>query len=103
MVFITISNKEEAERIGNVLLDKRFIACANIIENVDSRFWWKDKKEKAKESLLIAKTKKNLLGKLIKIVQKEHSYDVPEIIAIPIIAGYKPYFNWISEVTRKND
>ena len=99
MVFITTANKKEAERISRVLLDERLIACANIVGGVDSRFWWKGKKEKARECLLIAKTRKSLFKKLIKVVKKEHSYDVPEIIAIPIIAGYEPYLDWLKDTT----
>ena len=101
MVFITTANKKEAERISRVLLDERLIACANIVGGVDSRFWWKGKKEKARECLLIAKTRKSLFKKLIKVVKKEHSYDVPEIIAIPIIAGYEPYLDWLKDTTLK--
>jgi len=99
VVFITTANKREAERISKVLLDTRLIACANIIKGLDSRFWWKGKKEEARECLLIAKTRKALLNKLIKVVKKEHSYDVPEIIALPIVAGHRPYLDWITDST----
>ncbi|MFC1621301.1 divalent-cation tolerance protein CutA [Candidatus Omnitrophota bacterium] len=99
VVFITTSSKKEAEKISRVLLDTRLIACANIIKGVDSRFWWKGKKEKASECLIIAKTRKALFNKLAKVVKKEHSYKVPEIIAIPIIAGHKPYLDWIASST----
>ena len=100
VVFITTANKREAERISRVLLDARLIACANIIRGVDSRFWWKGKKEKARECLLIAKTRKTLFSKLIKVVKKNHSYEVPEIIAMPIISGHKPYLDWITNSTQ---
>ena len=98
MVFITAPNKNEAEKISRVLLDKRLIACANIIENVKSAFWWHDKLESAEEVLLIAKTSASLIKKLIKAVKAVHSYDIPEIIAFPVADGYKPYLKWISEV-----
>jgi len=101
VVFITTANRGEAERISKVLLDARLIACANIIRGIDSRFWWKRKKEKAREYLLIAKTKKALFKKLIKVVKKEHSYDVPEIIALPIISGHKPYLDWINKSVKR--
>lgn len=98
MVFITTPNRKEAGKISKILLDKRIIACANIIRGVDSHFWWQGKKEKIKETLLIAKTTKSSLKKLIKKVRSIHPYEVPEIIAIPIVAGYKPYFDWIKKV-----
>ena len=100
VVFITTANKREAERISRVLLDARLIACANIIGGIDSIFWWKGKKEKAREYLLIGKTRKELFNKLVKVVRKNHSYEVPEIIAIPIIAGHKPYLDWITNSTQ---
>ena len=100
VVFITTANKKEAERISRVLLDARLIACANIIGGVDSRFWWKGKKEKAREFLLIAKTRKSSFSKLVKAVRKNHSYEVPEIIAMPIISGHKPYLDWIANSTQ---
>ncbi len=99
VVFITTANKKEAEKISNVLLDRRLAACLNIIGGVDSRFWWKGKKEKARECLLIAKTKKPLFKKLTRVVRQGHSYDVPEVIAIPIVGGHGPYLNWIGKVT----
>jgi len=94
-VFITAPNKKEAEKVSEILLDKRVASCVNILGSVDSHFWWKGKKERVKEYLLIAKTTRRAMRKLVKIVKSAHSYDVPEIIAIPIIAGYRPYLNWI--------
>lgn len=95
IVFITAPSRKEADEISQVLLDKRIIACANIIENVDSYFWWKSKKQKARECLLIVKTTRPSLKKLIKAVRRMHSYDVPEIIAVPTAGGYKPYLEWL--------
>ena len=99
VIFITTSNKKEAEKIARGLLKERLCACTNIVEKLDSLFWWKDKLEKAKESLLIVKTKKSLLPKLIKKVRSLHSYEVPEIIALPIIGGNKDYLDWLNAVT----
>ena len=97
VIFITTPNKKEANKISSILLDKRVASCTNVITGVDSSFWWQGKKEKAKECLLIAKTSKLKLKKLIKLVKTNHPYDVPEVIAIPIIGGYKPYLDWIKE------
>lgn len=99
VVFITVPDKKEGQRIIRALLDKRIVACCNMIDNVESYFWWKNKKEKAKESLLIAKTRKSSLKKLISVVKKNHSYEIPEIIALPILEGYKPYLDWIKKET----
>ena len=100
VVFITAKDKEEAQKIANTLLKQRQVACANIVPEVESRFWWKDKLDKAQESLLVIKTKDTLLPDIIKAVKKIHSYSVPEIIAMPIVGGNQEYLDWIdSEVT----
>ncbi len=97
LIFITAPNKREAKKISSTLLDERMIACANIINGIESHFWWKDKKEKTRECLIIAKSKKSCLNKIIKKVKSIHSYEVPEIITLPITGGYKPYLEWIEK------
>lgn len=99
-IFITAPDKREAKKISSALLDMRMIACANIIDNIESYFWWKGKKEKTRECLVIAKTKKSRLSKIIKKVKSIHPYEVPEIIALPIIGGYKQYLEWIDREAR---
>ena len=69
----------------------------NILDNIASLFWWQGKVEKCKETLLIIKSKKNLLPKIIKKIKTIHSYSCPEIIALPIIGGNKDYLDWISD------
>ena len=66
---------------------------------VDSVFTWKGKLEKAAEVLLIIKSRRKLFKKLVSLVTKYHSYEVPEIVAVPIVAGYKPYLDWIKDST----
>lgn len=99
MIFVTTSNKKEANRIAKSLIAKKLAACVNIIDKIESIFWWQGKTDKAREALLIIKTKRKLINKLIKKVKELHSYDVPEIIALPIIAGNKAYLDWIHEST----
>lgn len=100
VVFVSSGSKEEAEKIASGLLKEKLAACVNIIKDADSHFWWQGKLDKAKEALLIIKTRKSLFARLIKKVKSLHSYEVPEIIALPIIAGHKPYLDWIDESTR---
>ena len=95
VVLITAKNEREAKKISSKLLEKKLIACCNIIKGVKSFFWWQGKIGSASEALLILKTKKNLFQKIINLVKKLHSYEVPEIIALPIIAGDKNYLKWI--------
>ena len=97
VVFITASNRKEAEKISRELVKEKLAACVNVFPRVDSRYWWKGKIETSSESLLMAKTKKTALPKLIRKVKAIHSYTVPEIIAIPIVAGNIDYLRWIEE------
>ena len=99
VVFITTKDAEEAEKIGKTLVKRRQAACVNIIPEVSSHFWWKDKLDASQESLLVVKTRGSLLPDIIKSVKKMHSYSVPEIIALPIVGGNPDYLDWIdSEV-----
>jgi periplasmic divalent cation tolerance protein len=96
IVLITAANKKEAGKIASGLVRAKLAACVNIIEGVKSLFWWKEKLEKAQESFLIAKSTKGKLKPIIKLVKSLHSYQVPEIIALPISAGNKEYLEWIN-------
>ena len=97
VVMITCSSKREANKVKKVLLEKRKAACVNIISSIDSSFWWKGKINSSLEVLLLAKTKKKMLKGIITLVKKIHSYEVPEIIALPIIGGNRDYLNWIEK------
>ena len=97
VIFITCANKREATRIAQRLVGKRLVACVNLAERVESIFWWQKRIDSATEVLLITKSKKSLIDKIVKQVRSLHSYSVPEIIALPIVAGNKDYINWINE------
>ncbi|PIP20757.1 MAG: cytochrome C biogenesis protein CcdA [Candidatus Omnitrophica bacterium CG23_combo_of_CG06-09_8_20_14_all_40_11] len=100
VIFVTAANKKEAEKVASALIKEKLAACVNIIENLHSMFWWQGKVNRLKEVLLIVKSKKTLMNKLIKKIKSLHSYAVPEIIALPIVAGDKKYLKWINESTR---
>jgi periplasmic divalent cation tolerance protein len=100
IVFITAGDSEEAGRIGKRLLEERLAACVNTIGGVESKFWWHGKLEEAREVALIVKTKAGLLPDIIESVKKVHSYEVPEIIALPIAGGSREYLDWIDSVVR---
>ena len=97
MIIVMCASGKEARRIADHLLRKRLVACANIISGVESKFWWKGKIDRAKEVLVIMKTKRALFKKAEYEIKRLHSYEVPEIIALPIIAGDRNYLNWIEE------
>jgi periplasmic divalent cation tolerance protein len=99
IVFITVDKKKSVDIIVKTLLNKRVCACINIIKNIESQYWWKGKIEKSKEYLLIIKTRKNLIDKLITETKKIHPYSVPEIISFDIEKGNPDYINWLIRET----
>ena len=99
VVFVTASSEEEAEKIASLLLEQRKAACVSVVPRVSSRFWWQGKLDSAQESLLIIKTRAALLPELTDIVKKAHSYSVPEIVALPIVAGNPDYLDWLDQET----
>jgi periplasmic divalent cation tolerance protein len=97
IVLMTASNQEEAKKIVNTLLEERLIACANIINSISSFFWWQGKIETEKEALVIMKSRESLLNKISQRIVDLHSYEVPEILAIPVVNGLKSYLDWIRD------
>lgn len=101
VVFVTASSADEAERIGQVVVDSRLAACANILQGVRSIFRWDNKVNVESECLIIMKTTLDRFSDLEAAIRQHHSYSVPEIIALPIIAGSIPYLEWITGETHK--
>lgn len=97
IIMVTCVSRKEARKIADRLLAKRLVACANVIEGVESKFWWKGNLDSAAETLLMMKTLEANFKKIEAEVKRLHSYEVPEIIAIPITAGSKEYLNWIKK------
>jgi len=97
VILITASNEEEARKIADSLLTQRKVACVNIVPRVNSVFWWQDKLDSEPESLLIIKTRASLLNEIVTLVKEIHSYDVPEVIALPVIGGNQDYLEWIGK------
>ncbi|MFH0797311.1 MAG: divalent-cation tolerance protein CutA [Candidatus Omnitrophota bacterium] len=93
---ITAGSKKEAEKIKDVLLAEKLVACVNIISGIKSYFWWKGKIDSCPEVLLLAKTQRKIFPGIVRAVKKVHSYEVPEIIALPIIAGSQDYLDWLT-------
>ena len=99
LVLITVADEPEAARIESALLDARLVACVNRIDGVRSAFWWKGEIDRAGELLLVAKTRRELWGRVLETVRAHHSYEVFEAIALPIIEGNPDYLWWIEEST----
>ncbi len=97
VVLITASSAEEAAKLGRALVEERLIACANIVGGVRSLFFWEGKLQDERETLMICKSTSLLMDRIIKRVKELHSYTVPEIIALPIVAGSKEYLEWVNK------
>ncbi|HEB31557.1 MAG TPA: divalent-cation tolerance protein CutA [Spirochaetes bacterium] len=98
----TTENKEQAVVIAEKLVKLRLAACVQISGPVKSIFWWKNKVEKADEWICTAKSKSNLYKKIEKTILEIHPYEVPEIIAVPIVNGSNEYLKWIDEESAKD-
>jgi periplasmic divalent cation tolerance protein len=95
---ITITDsKEAADTIGNILLFEKLVSCVQILPSIESKYWWKGKIEKNMECLCLFKSEKRNYKKIEKIIKENHSYETPEIIALPILTGSKEYLKWISD------
>ena len=95
VILVTASNEEEAHSIADRLVAQRKAACVNIVPRVHSLFWWQGEIDSADEALLIIKSKSSLLDEIVTTVKELHSYDIPEVIALPISGGNRDYLEWI--------
>jgi len=100
IVLITAGSEEEAHRIAESLVKGKKAVCVNIVPRVDSLFWWEGKLDSARESLLLIKTKASLFPEIVELVKRTHSYEVPEILALPIIGGSEDYLKWLDIACR---
>ncbi|HEJ84166.1 MAG TPA: divalent-cation tolerance protein CutA [Desulfobacteraceae bacterium] len=96
-VFTTTDQKENAIGIARMLVENRLAACAQVIGPVTSTFWWKNRVDEEEEWLVVMKTRTGLYQEMEKAIKDIHTYEVPEIIASPIVAGNKDYLDWLDE------
>jgi len=101
VVLVTCSNAREARRIAQAVVERRLAACVNVLDPpVTSVFRWKGKVQRARETLLLLKSSKKRLVALRAAIRQLHSYDVPELIALPIAAGSPAYLRWLGVCLR---
>ena len=99
VVYSTLDNVQDARRIAHTLVEEQLVACVNIIPKVESVYKWKGKIENDEECVLIAKTTDKNVKKTIKRIQSLHTYELPDIIVLPIIGGLKDYLDYITDET----
>ncbi len=97
VVFMTAPSGEEAARLAEMLVGAHLAACVQILPEMESVYRWQDKIERQAETLILAKTTRAKFEELEREVRALHSYDTPEIIAVPIVAGSAPYLEWLSK------
>lgn len=97
----TAADRNEAERIADVLLSRRLAACVQLIGPIQSRYWWHGEREEAEEWLCLAKTTEHRVRELIQAIGQVHSYETPEVIVVPIVDGSHAYLQWVADEVGK--
>jgi periplasmic divalent cation tolerance protein len=97
VVFVTAPDTKVARRLARTVLEQRLAACANLLQGVESHYWWQGKLDRANEVLIIFKTRKALLASLEAAVLKAHPYQTPEFVALELKGGNRAYLDWILE------
>jgi periplasmic divalent cation tolerance protein len=99
LVLSTIDSKEVAEQIAHHLVEERLAACVNIISDLTSIYRWKGVLERVTENLMVIKSTEERLPRLIERIKELHTYELPEVIALPIEGGHPPYLDWVMSET----
>ena len=97
LALVTAPDLKTARSLARAALQKRLVACANLIPKIESHYWWKGKIERGSEVLMILKTTTAKLAALEKLIVSKHPYDTPEFIVLPISRGNKKYLGWLVE------
>lgn len=98
-VYMTAASREEAKRIGRTLVEERLAACANVLDGMESVYWWQGRLTEEREAVLVAKTRADLVAALTERVRALHSYTVPCVVALPILDGNPAYMEWLANET----
>jgi periplasmic divalent cation tolerance protein len=99
VVLSTAPKIPEAEKIAQALVEERLVACVNLLPQIDSRYWWDGKIQSGQEVLMIMKTTTERFDALKKRIHQLHSYEIPEILALPVIMGSAAYLRWMHDST----
>jgi periplasmic divalent cation tolerance protein len=100
LIYITTGSMDEAKTIGKELVSSRLAACVNIIDNMNSMYWWDGEIQDDREVIIIAKTRESIVPELIEKVKSIHSYECPCIVSLPISDGNKAFLEWVVKETK---
>lgn len=101
LALVTVPDAKTARRLVKAALDEKLVACGNIIPGLESHYWWKGKMERAREVLILFKTRTSRLKKLEKLVRDQHPYETPEFITLKLDSGSRSYLRWLRESAGK--
>ena len=97
VVLSTCASEEEGERLARLLVERKLAACVSLIPRIRSFYWWQGAIESSAECLLLVKTSRGLFDAMQNALGSAHSYEVPEVLALPIVDGSEKYMNWLDE------
>jgi periplasmic divalent cation tolerance protein len=100
-VLVSIDGEDRARDLQRLILEERAAACVQILGPISSAYWWEGRIEEAQEWLCLAKTRRSEYERLESLVQQNHPYETPEILAIPVLAGNRKYLEWIDSETNR--
>ncbi len=100
-VTTTTASKDDADRIATTLVDRRLAACAHVSGPIASVYWWQGKVERAEEWVCSVKTRDELFPLVEDSIRQLHTYEVPQIVAVPVVEGNAAYLRWLSEQVKK--
>jgi periplasmic divalent cation tolerance protein len=97
LILVTIGARDDAERLGEALVVERLAACCSVVPTVHSVYYWEGQLQREHEALLLIKTLESRAPDVQEFVRTHHSYELPEILQVPIEGGYSPYLNWLEK------
>jgi periplasmic divalent cation tolerance protein len=100
LVLTTVSSEDEGKAIAQKIVEEQLAACVNVSSAIRSYYWWEERITDDREFILFIKTRTSLFRELEEKIKTLHSYEVPEIIALPIFAGSKDYLDWVRQSTK---
>lgn len=103
VVLTTAPDRETAERLGRLLVAERLVACANVVDGITSIYRWEGDVERDPETLVIFKTTGERVDAVVGRVAELHPYDVPEVIALPVVGGHGPYLTWVRDASSEEE